>query len=178
MKFGARSNSCILFLNNKNRHETKYMATPLCIIYMQSMFQINKTWSYYLFCLLLCNKHPVRGGHVMICCAYRWFQTRIHYGGCWTGLGAITQITGYQKSATTNQEICRSLRCAKQPRHFLCVSVRNERLNHWCVQSAHASVLPATLPIPRRFDFIECFTTTFLRAHSWLNWVDRFHVER
>ena len=24
----------------------------------------------------------------------------------------------------------------------------------------------------RMFDFIECFTTTFLRAHSWLNWVD------
>ena len=23
-----------------------------------------------------------------------------------------------------------------------------------------------------RFDFIECFTTTFLRAHSWQNWVD------
>ena len=22
------------------------------------------------------------------------------------------------------------------------------------------------------FDFLECFTTTFLRAHSWLNWVD------
>ena len=22
------------------------------------------------------------------------------------------------------------------------------------------------------FDFIECFTTTFLRAHFWLNWVD------
>ena len=22
------------------------------------------------------------------------------------------------------------------------------------------------------FYFIECFTTTFLRAHSWLNWVD------
>ena len=22
------------------------------------------------------------------------------------------------------------------------------------------------------FDFIECFTTTFLLAHSWLNWVD------
>ena len=22
------------------------------------------------------------------------------------------------------------------------------------------------------FDIIECFTTTFLRAHSWLNWVD------
>ena len=21
--------------------------------------------------------------------------------------------------------------------------------------------------------FIECFTTTFLRAHSWLNWVHR-----
>ena len=27
-----------------------------------------------------------------------------------------------------------------------------------------------------RFDFIECFTTTFLRAHSWLNWVDP-HVQ-
>ena len=25
---------------------------------------------------------------------------------------------------------------------------------------------------PNRFDFIECFTTTFLHAHSWLNWVD------
>ena len=23
-----------------------------------------------------------------------------------------------------------------------------------------------------QFDFIECFTTTFLLAHSWLNWVD------
>ena len=22
------------------------------------------------------------------------------------------------------------------------------------------------------FVFIECFTTTFLRAHDWLNWVD------
>ena len=22
------------------------------------------------------------------------------------------------------------------------------------------------------FDFIECFTTIFLHAHSWLNWVD------
>ena len=22
------------------------------------------------------------------------------------------------------------------------------------------------------FYFIECFTTTFLHAHSWLNWVD------
>ena len=25
--------------------------------------------------------------------------------------------------------------------------------------------------VPPGFDFIECFTTTFLRAHSWLNWV-------
>ena len=23
-----------------------------------------------------------------------------------------------------------------------------------------------------RFDFIECFTTTFMHTHSWLNWVD------
>ena len=25
--------------------------------------------------------------------------------------------------------------------------------------------------------FIECFTTTFLRAHSWLNWVDPFQCQ-
>ena len=24
----------------------------------------------------------------------------------------------------------------------------------------------------RLLDFFECFTTTFLRTHSWLNWVD------
>ena len=31
-----------------------------------------------------------------------------------------------------------------------------------------------TFAISARFDldFIECFMTTFLRAHSWLNWVD------
>ena len=27
-----------------------------------------------------------------------------------------------------------------------------------------------------RFDFIECFTTTFLHTHSWLNWVDEDEV--
>ena len=27
------------------------------------------------------------------------------------------------------------------------------------------------IPDAGRVDFIECFTTTFLRAHSWLNWV-------
>ena len=27
-------------------------------------------------------------------------------------------------------------------------------------------------PVGCLIDFIECFTTTFLRAHSWLNWVD------
>ena len=26
--------------------------------------------------------------------------------------------------------------------------------------------------VPVRFDFIECFTTTFLHTHSWLTWVD------
>ena len=26
--------------------------------------------------------------------------------------------------------------------------------------------------------FIECFTTTFLRAHSWLNWVEEGHLAR
>ena len=32
------------------------------------------------------------------------------------------------------------------------------------------------------FDFIECFTTTFLHTHSWLNWVEygwrEFHSQR
>ena len=28
------------------------------------------------------------------------------------------------------------------------------------------------------FDFIECFTTTFLRAHSWLNWVERMFIAK
>ena len=27
------------------------------------------------------------------------------------------------------------------------------------------------------FDFIECFTTTFLRTHSWLNWVEYIEVQ-
>ena len=31
--------------------------------------------------------------------------------------------------------------------------------------------LPKVREIQSGFDFIECFTTTFLRAHSWLNWV-------
>ena len=26
------------------------------------------------------------------------------------------------------------------------------------------------------FEFIECFTTTFLHTHSWLNWVDEDEV--
>ena len=35
-----------------------------------------------------------------------------------------------------------------------------------------ASLLHVSFLSTGRFDFIECFTTTFLRAHSWLNWVD------
>ena len=26
------------------------------------------------------------------------------------------------------------------------------------------------------FDFIECFTTIFLHAHSWLNWVEYIEI--
>ena len=29
-----------------------------------------------------------------------------------------------------------------------------------------------TYPHHTFFDFIECLTTTFLHAHSWINWVD------
>ena len=36
------------------------------------------------------------------------------------------------------------------------------------VVPAHTLVTPPWI----FFDFIECFTTTFLRTHSWLNWVD------
>ena len=32
--------------------------------------------------------------------------------------------------------------------------------------------MPVKVDVLFDFDFIECFTTTFLRAHSWLNWVD------
>ena len=38
-------------------------------------------------------------------------------------------------------------------------------MDHWVISPPH---LNTTLG----FDFIESFTTTFLRAHSWLNWVD------
>ena len=31
--------------------------------------------------------------------------------------------------------------------------------------------------ISTQADLIECFTTTFLRAHSWLNWVDEDNDE-
>ena len=30
--------------------------------------------------------------------------------------------------------------------------------------------IPSVFKSP--FDFIECFTTTFLHTHSWLNWVN------
>ena len=33
-------------------------------------------------------------------------------------------------------------------------------------------LLPNKYSASNGFDFIECFTTTFLRAYSWLNWVD------
>ena len=57
-------------------------------------------------------------------------------------------------------------------------------LNHTCIYGrafpvSHKLIHPVGHSICRQcqfyniwFDFIECFTTTFLRAHSWLNWVD------
>ena len=35
-----------------------------------------------------------------------------------------------------------------------------------------AAILDLSKMAATDFDFIECFTTTFLRAHSRLNWVD------
>ena len=40
-----------------------------------------------------------------------------------------------------------------------------------------SGIVHIVLPVAKdhlsnKFDFIECFTTTFLRAHSWLNRVD------
>ena len=46
------------------------------------------------------------------------------------------------------------------------------------VSASMASATPGGMvqvpkvPVMGGFNFIECFTTTFLRAHSWLNWVD------
>ena len=37
-------------------------------------------------------------------------------------------------------------------------------------------ILPKWIDCGSIFDFIECFMTTFLRAHSWLNWVDEDEV--
>ena len=42
----------------------------------------------------------------------------------------------------------------------------------WGWSSLTKNTLYGDFVILQAFDFIECFTTTFLRAHSWLNWVD------
>ena len=54
-----------------------------------------------------------------------------------------------------------------------------------CHSNGHIETMPAREINPftaqtrirsqflRTLDFIECFTTTFLRAHSWLNWVSQ-----
>ena len=36
----------------------------------------------------------------------------------------------------------------------------------------YGRIIMCSLKYHHEFDFIECFTTTFLRTHSWLNWVD------
>ena len=38
--------------------------------------------------------------------------------------------------------------------------------------SFHVPSLETVAILKYGYDFIECFTTTFLRTHSWLNWVD------
>ena len=52
---------------------------------------------------------------------------------------------------------------------------------YWCISASnHGNPLdqgehvttPYRINSGSWFDFIECFTTTFLRAHSWLNWVE------
>ena len=45
---------------------------------------------------------------------------------------------------------------------------RNLREVAYCHKFIHINIVHCSYD----FDFIECFTTTFLRAHSWLNWVD------
>ena len=42
----------------------------------------------------------------------------------------------------------------------------------WCICDKVMAFTSVGVRRWRIFDFIECFTTTFLRAHSWLNWVD------
>ena len=48
----------------------------------------------------------------------------------------------------------------------------NDKINTQTAFMMTLSVSPNCSTIWQRLDFIECFTTTFLRAHSWLNWVD------
>ena len=45
---------------------------------------------------------------------------------------------------------------------------------YWVQHMGRGKTLSAALQLQHDagFDFIECFTTTFLHAHSWLNWVD------
>ena len=57
--------------------------------------------------------------------------------------------------------------------HYANVMINNTIIRHnaYFKASKSRSVLPAAM-LCGWFDFIECFTTTFLRSHSWLNWVD------
>ena len=48
---------------------------------------------------------------------------------------------------------------------FQCLALQEHQIQR---NSGRLALIKAAT---RGFDFIECFTTTFLRAHSWLNWV-------
>ena len=59
----------------------------------------------------------------------------------------------------------------------VCQMISLSRDLRYQVTSKRKSKGKRYLILPLDFDFIECFTTTFLRTHSWLNWVEIFPLE-
>ena len=65
---------------------------------------------------------------------------------------------------------------AYQITYEICINMSNNCKSRWFRVHITApqclSVHVKSIYQPLYCGVIECFTTTFLRAHSWLNWVD------
>ena len=56
---------------------------------------------------------------------------------------------------------------------FHCILISGNSAYGWVL---HDKTKHRNVKYVNGFDFIECFTTTFLRAHSWLNWVENMFM--